>query len=1300
MSQNSFLLNPMKVVRMPSMQTFVFLGDIPRNVANEIKPSGIGKTAKAFYGSLWASRLGQEKITEVIGGDELSVFEELLEDKPAEQVATAGSLQYLTFPPVYPEDKLSELKEKIQIATGIPTYRQHLFYVNSGGVQTTYRHAIDGPVSVDIRAMAPAGVLGLPIDNFMVSRRESLRTSAYDTIRSVDNEFDLGHIAYVVDLLDYITPIISQLRERIDDPHTFMQVYYGFVVKYWPALSPNAFNSLIVRPSELPVLYPDLAPTTPMLISRYRAESEIIGKKYAESAVIEKWAEEHISVAVVQMIAFVSPLAKTMINIRNLFDKLRVSVIIPEIQAWIDVNGVKYILRKRHIKNGSDIGFPTRSIFREGITMAISLRKRDQESFHEKLTHSTAENEQSRYLFLNIQPNGVYYMKTMWNEEDHLELDEVIEIVAKFVSPIITGVNGLGRLVFLQGSKLAELSSSTIRFDTLSICLFWGKTINEGLQKLLRAQWEPYLQARITAPRNVIQPDRYEFLFRKGMYDFDPAHVDRIMSMTVIGAENQYAYLTMPAVKTKWEQNFEGRVVRMSLRSSDVRFEVLNIRRDEFEIFYGFIADFCHKCGKVPQIRDNSANISATADQKLNRLKEQDPDLFNLKKHGTNRQYSVLCQKPRQPIAYTDDEIKRMSKADLAKLTKFYNFTFKRPAYYGCPSKNYPHMAFITGVHPKNYCLPCCNKKANVEGRSREKIQQACLEAGIYAGEKGVGPLGHVMAYGKALDVGRMSKTPPEMEKILIKPSAGNYYLLGVPQTFGAMKYAGILHACAEVMGVSADEILDKASEVIGDGVSRLLGGRIGEYFDENVFAALRATTISRNLQKFTRMPELIVELIYRTYNICVFTVIDEYADGRSAFYFTPEQLETSRDASGYILVLKSVNRFYPFIFEGEKRYGIFSGESALITSIHKCMEYGRGSAKPVARTLDLATLRGIAEPSQVYVNRQNYVYATNVLGACVSVDYSTPAAGDKIVKEYRLNISTGKVLADALAQINSKLPREFTPLVPTKRILSTGRMVGVFAGGMLHRCTDGFDDLPEEECGYDIDGVNSAIIAKLAPTPDNTAGISAAIWRNYQYQLFLIQFVAFIESERGAEVREAIDAAITRRDFARELGHFKEDLAKILADHPADNKLILSQLAQHYQSKKRKELLREAINQSVYDFDRKKLSALVAMSDADRLAEVRKIAKSFAVEDRSFDPTGRDFPNVYLPCNGQQSYCDGTKLIVHDLEEFCNLLSADIADPLQRISIQNMSWADTIIDPFKFSQSPAETIVVYKILN
>lgn len=1380
---NTFLQNPLKVViyRPPLLRqggdttasdiTYVSLGDIPHNIRAAVF-SGKSEPLRDYYGPYYATKLamGDKRPREVIGAGfraksgagfrvesgagagDFDLIEELLEEKP--EAAKQQQQQkferhkkgthYITDVYVYPEDRMSELKEKIYLMTGIPTYRQHIFYVNSRGLQQLYRIHLDGAYEVDIRAIESADqIFGIPVDKRLHSAHDNIHVEAFDTMTTLDHALDLSHLVYVVDLAEFTRPILSQLQDKLDDKYHTDLFFYGFVFKYWPHFTRDAFVEFIRAESELSLRFPDFAKPRAVIASVCKSEAELINDKYRHANKIQRWADDNIAVSIVQMTAFVPSTKSATINIRNLFDKLRVSAIIPEIHARVTLNHTTYILRKRHIRNGSEITFPSIAAMREGVTIAISLRKQDQENFHEKRTHSTVENEQSRYLFLAIHPSGKYFIRTIWNEEDNLDFEEVTSIIKSFVDPIIKGVNSLGRFVFVSGRELPLITPANLQFENLSICIYWRKTLQESFFKLLRSMWEPYLHAKITAPRHVIQMDRYEFLFRKGMYDFDTVGIDRIISSVRLSGNNsQYAFMTNSAIKQKWDQNYDGHIVRMSHRTSDIRFEAVNIRRGEFESFYGFIAYFSYTAAQQPQIREQRLSVS-TATKKLNKLKEQDPELFNLKKHGVNYQYSVKCQKPRQPVVYNENELESMSRADVSKLTKYWNFTLGKPAWYGCPARLYPHLSFIVGVHPKHYCLPCCNKKPLSDDSKRMSTRDKCLTDHMFEPVKATSYSPHIMVYGKKLEPGRISRMPPgNLKHILVPPSlAGEFLLYGVQQNMQNTSRVGVIFAAAAILQMTPRDFIMRAK---GHDWTTYLGGKLIEHFSstemidnslEDLF--IRDSIPTKTERTFTQWSELFVEIALRVFGLQIITFIDAEGDASAiTVYISPEQMDAiavMRGDERYGFVLRRGNEYMPVFFmnpqnyfkTGEIIHRIYTGDMQVAKNIRAMALYSQGKNKyTIGRIIDLAFLRGVGAIKRAYVNKQNYCYAAIVSieggpPAYIPVDYSPYLITDTV--DFGQPDFTGITAAgvvSAVDAINTAIATKFAvglsqynyrPIKLTARAMSAGRMIGP-AGeyGDIYRMGDaaGFEDLPALDLGYDIDHLNSLIREKAPPIIDATVTrLGEAMWTNYAYLLFVTEFMGYIENERSVEMRKKLRELIDKSDMAKAMKAFKRELAALLTEYPQDIAALYTQLLTVYYSNYSKEDFARAVDTTIYEFDRLTMVKLLALPFDSRAAELERISVNFTEENPSFDPSGVSFPNIYLPCedlarvNAGSTLCDHGRLIVTDRRKFCRYLAADLADPLRYKYLTSATWADTVVDPLKFHMSPTEIITIYRLI-
>lgn len=1380
---------------------------------------------------------------------ELNDIESLLKETPAAPKSNVRTnkqinvnfepgITYVTDIHLYPEDKFTEVKDKIYLATDIPVYRQHIFYTGAERIHLVYRVSTDGVFTVDIRQPQAKTIMGIPIDKYLYDNRHNCKIESYETFKILGEETIKDNVIYVVDLGMYLKPIATQLRELLNDSYQFELFYYGFILKFWPQLTPDCFRDYIIDEHELTHKYPDLARSYNILNGIYRAEGSIVDTKNRQLGRSLHYAQNNVSLAITQMTAVVSA-PRVMLNIRNIFDKLRVTRCIPEIHAYLETNGKKYLTRKRHVRSASDIIFPSIALMKTGLIIACSLRKQDQESFHLKETHSTMENEQSRYLFLNIQPNGKYYVRTIWNEEDEYTFDDIMKIMKQMTDPIITAINTMSKYAFISGQSLPLMTKANTNYAGMNICVFWKKVMLESTFKLIKTQLEPYNRARITGQRNVQQFDKYEFMFRKGMHEYDTTAVERIIGASnQIQLSNYYAYLSNNAIKQKWDQNYDGRIVRMSHRTTDIRFEVSDIRQQEFNIFYTYICDFIFRMSTDAKIKSSmSSHRDYTDVKKLRKLREQDPELYNLKKYGSKKVYSIICQNQRQPLIYTADEIRGMSTAEVKKLTQYWNFTLQKPAFYGCPNKEYPHLSFMVGVHPKNYCLPCCNKKSQDDEEETRKqiVHSICKREHVYVESADAELSKHIMAYGKAIENGRLSKIPTQMKSLffntLIDDSAKqtplDYYLLGVPQYVAGADNVGILFSIALAMKTTVQDIVksciaDLRAMTAGSGnvlFNTLLNGTLINHWSnmESLIETLsdiflRGKMFSQQLLKFTHWPELFTELLHIQRHICCFTFIDDSAETseikgmslslhvspmlRAEIMYIMRGMETGQTiniAPTYIILCKKGNQCCPVVGLALDDYfrnlGIknrsYTIDHPVIKLLFNMVKFST-SAHVMHRSVDLSLLKSYADArkkpiSRKYVNRQNLCYAIewdleNDKRCYFPCDYSTHIAdGIPITWEAasRSNLCTWEELSLVIEDVNKYIGEledstarlttiyqpiqisEWVELHPTEK---HGLIIGAKSYGPEHNHTkmDGsldisgqlffyfkpmeFSDRPTSlvetkivKFNHDPLVVNVDILTRKEAAIDNRRRkLGEALYSNYLYQLFLIEFVFYLESERNTVLRNQIQELIRETNFKKDIKELKVKLRAIIPNQ-SDYNLLQSQIQQYYYNGNKADLIGSMEN-TIYDFDKKTAMRLAAISPSgsnfkgsihsdssentqsahDRLqSAIIDLAKSFCVE-KIIDTTDIEFPNIYMPCElmigensdvdksgiGAQSksYCAGKQLIVPDLKQMADLLATDLMDPLKKLYILNGVWMDTVINIFKFAKYPTEIITIYRM--
>jgi hypothetical protein len=238
--------------------------------------------------------------------------------------------------------------------------------------------------------------------------------------------------------------------------------------------------------------------------------------------------------------------------------------------------------------------------------------------------------------------------------------------------------------------------------------------------------------------------------------------------------------------------------------------------------------------------------------------------------------------------------------------------------------------------------------------------------------------------------------------------------------------------------------------------------------------------------------------------------------------------------------------------------------------------------------------------------------------------------------------------------------------------------------------------DILIEHCSYDFRDVNRAISDRSEPTPDGRSRIGAALYSNYRYQLFIIEFVNYLDKERNNELREKIYALITETNFKRDLAKFRKTLRELVPSS-SDYSTIQSLVSEFYTRGLTKNVLKDNIANRAYEFDRITLSYLQSLPSDRTESELMKIASSFAVE--GVPSNINEFPNIYLPCEESHAgYCSGKKIILTGMKEFVSILASDIKDELRVAYLLNNVWMDAVIDVFKFTKVSTEIISIYKL--
>ena len=1255
---------------------------------------------------------------------------------------TAG-VEYVRDVVVYPEDNFAELRDKIYLATGVPAYRQHLFY---GDGITLYHLYANGLVDTDIRKIkhipAEWQILGIPVDRALYEIAEDIRIEAYVTFNLI------GGISYffIVDINQFIDKIKTQLAGILADTYQSDMFYFGFVIKYWPHITKEVFVDLISNEKILYQKYPDLAPQPAGLKQKYAAERKIIDEIYNVKA------DQNITIAITKAVAVIESAGAT-VNIRNLFDRLHVSKCMPEIHAYVMPPYIKkyeqrqYLLRK--VLTQIDVAVPFPGVgepkFHSGIVIALNMRKSDQDTLGDAIIATTkvkqanpqsiksasvVESEQSKYMFISIQPDGKYFVRTIWNEEDGITFEKLLATMKKLTDDFIDRINNMGRYVFPLGGKLNSITPSSLTYSTLNVSLYWKRILSETTFKQLQEPLDEYIRAGLIEPKGLSSRTEYSLFFKKGMHDFDPHRIERILLATAtITTPNYYLYLTNNIIKNKWVQLYTGRTFRVLHRTADIRFELIDCTEEEFKIFQRYMAGFI---ARIAKIKDRPTDIVAAPRKikRLKKLKEVDPELYNLKKFGSKKLYSILCQNPKQPFIYTDAEYDAMTKAQRSVLTQYWNFTKQTPAWYNCPKK-YPNLSFRVDVHPRGYCLPCCKIGEKVEDTKREEIDRKCLADHIYSPPTDEQrELHHTIKYGKDLEAGRAMRLPEVLVNIfenIEKAGAEDLqqYIYGVAQNFPSAKNVGAIYALAAGKNLTIAALVNKYIKYVRERFTHLLGGSIINYFDDakSLEYSMRQIFIAGQIMStsFPRWNDLFLDIAEKVDDL--YTIIFDDNDGQMQLRASDRlgDIFVSKYGSPRFNLMVKIRADYHPIYEftadfyktgaiAKKEYSL---SDPLIQYLGAMITGAKKESTPVWTYRALKThLPAGAKLIVKYMNVHSGCYGVDVSYRGVILYVPVIAAGesrDEIPVRYD-PVKHPRGTPRALENFISAIKIKGVELKTGRSIIYNNKIIAIellandiplyayVAAGVI--TSSASDNLVIH---YDPLQVNRAIIDNKSPVIDNrTKLLSKALFTNYEYQLFMLSFANFIEADRNKEVRKTLSEDIKRVKIQGRGDLFRVIDKNLIGDDSTmmKHKVILSINEHGLKPEIIREELLQYIKNSVFEFDKLTLNKLKKIRSRDEFHnELKKIVAEFAVGGAPTAGKSFTMPNVFLPCRwADEDYCSGDKLIVKDLETLVSLLADDLRNPLKERFLLGGLFTDNIIEFFKFDTHEFETVLISKI--
>lgn len=1165
-------------------------------------------------------------------------------------------------------DRLYDVALKISTLSGIPYYRLHLDYINKdGNRESLYKLFAGGPYDTGIMTYGHDMLEFSPevyVDKYTYDIRADTKIYVTDTFSVISGV----KFIMISDLNELMT------RVKFSDDYSRELIFYGLVLKYWPQLSWEPFKEYIKDENKIMSKYPELSRPMEYIKSQYNIERRLlkgVGRKEIKDVMTS------INKCVV------SGLGPGPLNLRNIFDTLGTNdpgnkIHMPEIHYFVkDGNS---LLQFSKVQHGVKMrGIPNQQILKAGLTVLI-MRGNDP-------------------MYFSLHSNGRWYFKATFAEEDFMNFDGISSFVKRYASILVGKINKIG----LKGSPMGPIILDGMTYDNISASLFWKKILTENQFRELIRIMDSYVAAGILSQHDIVNTvkDSQLYIFKKGTYEFDNTLIDRVMIKSGRGEiKNQFEYLVNPLIRSKWNELYSGRMIRVLHRASDVSIEIQDAQKNEFDLFMDIILYILRTSGikesDLTSIKNN-----------LDKSKEQDPVLFNLKKAGYPVVYARICQKKMQPIGYQESEYGSLPDNIKKKLVKYKNFTYDRPAYYMCPGNTYKYLNFISGVHPAGYCLPCCFKTpVSDRERKAKQIFESCTQR-FKGPDEILSDSKHILATNKVLDIGRIGHIPEIFKKIMPRDT----YMYGLSQYSRAifcpmLSIGGLI--MQELRGKFIPKSTDPVNYFIDELYSRLVskGKTFMPDLDPNdlLLTFGRSDSLQNNSVDWNG---IITRALLIFWGITIVFCENEDIDIPSQGSMTDKIVFViKRVYSKESSVNQSGPAWYP-VCQVDRDYFKTSKIGSCIFSLKEDLDIldvsldqynisqesnvnKRPGADNIIQFLGLG-----AKDYTKYVGKNNKVYAifVDTLGLMIPVDYSDYASGKERISfdpvKSNNDPDTLKKFFDSF-EMKGYIPFEVTQVLKRNK---DGMYTGVIVNGIqcphnpINKSPFMKEGWNEESrvlsIDYDIDDVNRLLLVGQNGIRDEDT--SRGLYKYYIYDLIVMQVTSRLKSFRDPDVQKRI-----RNEFESS-GSIPQVLKSLGDIMPRGSPDFEKMMAIIKDEKDKKKVLDEVLRER-YSWDQTYSESFYTSEKIREIIEETCIRKKIDI---------KSFPNVYEPCPGPNEYCLGDRLIVDCEDDFWdslpNLILDDFTNEIKKTYLMDRLFYDNIIDQFSYNVSQNESLFIKK---
>jgi hypothetical protein len=1248
--------------------------------------------------------------------------------------SSSKKMKFITFVfniRVYMHDNVVTFKKKISAATGIPIHKQYLTYKASDGTHHNLKYYIFlNNIGVNISLFdkldTSNNINGIPIFIDFYDKKKQLVVKSYDASTTLQNMLEQSSNTYhLVSLDEYDINLVEKNEVDI--------VYYGFVVLFWPIFTDSVWHDYMYQRDEFDAIYIDFS-NGKQDTKMYEKEQLITNEMY--DATVNK----NVYASILSTTISVStPTNRQIVNLRNLFDLMKLSDKVPSCRCSLIHNNRRIIFNKTFKDfRGSKSAMPLTCVI-------LKIRSAD------------------ALISMTIFKDGNYQLVTDWPEKDSMSFADVIKLSMDSVNSVVDYINSLGTFVVANNYSLERMSSKNSKFNSIKMSFTYRQESKLREFKIIEKILDDYEEAgMIISKTKDPLTNVNEYYIVSGMHMYNLSMLEKNYSLT-----NTYSYMSNSVIKEKWLQLFGyAKSMTLSYNYGTIRWVINGAREEEYDIIYGFIMHMVHK------LTTTKVNLSSTIHDMANRslnnvkqLKTIDPVLYDFKKvYNSPIVYSKICQRPNQPRIISKDEYKKLTNKESA--INYYNFTTHQDAIYHCPSKKYPYPHFLVNRHPNNYCMIHCLKtpySPETANEVNKEIYTSCISKHIYnkSKENLIQNSRYVLQYGKDIQPGRLSNLPPETIESLLYESFSKYYkglddscssneqylVVGIEQVVNG-QHAGVLVALANALDKTVNEILLDVSEAIIKQQSKftmIIEGSITKFFNTPVdlVNGIHAHFINSGIND-EEYPwnKIFIDIAYLYLDVIVAIFIDNSRPDKEnvTLYASNALLNLNQISSTnrVLLLLKRKKSYFPVYWlnpltffrtrvVSKKLFGIDDDVIRILTRLIAYNEK-RSNASIV---MSLSTLNKfiLDRPEYTiqthYINNDNTCYYVHLKGPkgqdiYAPVHYSPQLAGQAVNEPCR-KTSDYVVLMAFVADINKWSE---TPLiVPENWILLNNPYDKSKASAVIGFTADGlnyyFNDITYERAKKLSDSIQQEIDMKFIQVMYRPNDVNAQLGREpvykpsskdmydyHVYKLFLLEMITAMQQGHNDKLRDAIVTTIkkdTYMDTAPALirAYYKSIENYVPAHLDEDIQRMRTSISEYMFGHNDKKRFITEFTLGYYNFDRELINKIRFFPKKELVKELENIANKVVTIKTDAEISkllaGEPFFNMISSCTVNNVYCHKKRLMItkKKLQELIPLLADDIQNPYKEAWILNPMFIESTLEYFKFIKRKDEFISV-----